>query len=107
MCLKLCCSYECLIAISAPPVTVVHVAIKVVRIVEVLFADLAIIVSWRVGVVLYKARVGREITVAGVAVVVRRGAIQVLHKSRIIVEATITRVANMAPVIVNTPNHQS
>lgn len=75
MFLEPCFPYECLIAISAPPVTVVHVAIKVVFVVEVLIAALAIIVSWRVGVVLHKARVRREIPVAVVAVVVRRRAI--------------------------------
>ena len=63
---------EYLITIPAPPVTVVHVFIKFIGIVEVLIAGLAISMTWRVGVVTNEARVRREISVASVAVVVRR-----------------------------------
>ena len=96
---------ECFITIPAPPVTVVHVVIKFVGIVEVLIAALAISMTWRVGVVPNEARVRREISVASVAVVVRRRVIEVLHKSGIVVEITITGLTNMPTVIVDMPNH--
>ena len=64
--------HECLLTILTPPVTVVHVVIKVVGIDEVFIAALAISMTRRVGVVLNEARLRREIPIAVVAVVVRR-----------------------------------
>jgi len=63
---------ECLPAILTPPVTVVHVVIKVIGIDEVLIAALTIVMTLRVGEVLNEAEVRREISVAVLAVIVRR-----------------------------------
>ena len=97
---------ECLPAILTPPVTIVHVVVEVVGIVEVLVAALAISMARRVGVVLNEARMRREISVAVVAVVVRRRVIQVLDKSGIVVEVTTTGLADVPPVMVDMPNHR-
>lgn len=64
--------HECFPAILTPPVAVVHVVIKIVGIIEVLIAALAICMTRRVRVVLNEAGVRQEISVAVVAVVVRR-----------------------------------
>jgi len=63
---------ECLPAILTPPVKVVHVVIEVIGIGEVLIAALTIVMTRRVGEVLNEAEVRREISVAILAVIVRR-----------------------------------